>query len=319
MEPLHKSSQLTIEEVKALYFDQQAIIETPTPVYRFDHPSAKFYFTYDTQLFKPEFFMAVMSMLDRTAPQPIELKKYYLENGQKAVDHAKERSEYGMLMHITFGEMIIKGSIDIETIDLRVRDHMFTRQLLYDQRKWTEELTKDILSFGQFVIDYDVKPLSIAQLLVSRELGIGGELDFVCEMNDKLYTDKTAQSARKRCRTLIDFKSGKSGFFENNAIQLEAYRRIWNENFPGNEVDSIANWGGKAWIKSPSYAFERHDGKPCLQKLDHYIELGRIDEIAPNSYIRKYKGVVEFGKSPDANYESVQVERIIAEIMTKRI
>lgn len=317
---IENNKGITLEEVKAAYFDKDAIITTPTKVYKFEHPAAKFYFTYDMDEFKPNFFISVSSVLDSQVPMAKEIIEMMVKMGKNAFDeHVRERKMYGMIMDRTFKNLLIKKEVDLMEVPQIVSDFMVEHSLSYNQEWWTEELRKDILSFGNWVYDYNVKPLSIGQLLVSENLGIGGEIDLVCMMNDKGYTDKTPELMRKRVIRIVDFKSGKKGFYDTNILQLGYYKEVWNENFPEYPCDSIANWGGKNWRSEANYEFKVHDSNPVLAKCEYYLELAKIDNITPDRTVRIYNGSVVIGQPVSDRFQALSTEQIINEIMTKRI
>ena len=58
---------------------------------------------------------------------------------------------------------------------------------------------------------------------------------------------------------MIDFKSGRKGFYESHVHQLYLYKDMWEENYPDIPVQSVFNWSPKDWRKSPTYNFECQD------------------------------------------------------------
>jgi hypothetical protein len=42
---------------------------------------------------------------------------------------------------------------------------------------------------------------------------------------------------------LVDIKSTQSGFYEDNEIQLKAYKDLWDIEFPGNSIARVYNYG----------------------------------------------------------------------------
>jgi hypothetical protein len=94
--------------------------------------------------------------------------------------------------------------------------------LMGDEIKWTEG-EKDnynldewmmILKFYEFYSTYKPKVIAVEESLVDSELGFGGTLDLVCELEGIIW--------------YIDWKSGNS-IHKTNKIQVAAYQRIWNK------------------------------------------------------------------------------------------
>lgn len=61
---------------------------------------------------------------------------------------------------------------------------------------YAEDLKKDILSFAQFVIDYDVKPLCIEQSLYSSK-GYAGMIDLVANIRTTSLSDELKAREKK--------------------------------------------------------------------------------------------------------------------------
>ncbi len=72
---IYKSRELTIEEVKSLYFDPEALIEPAYRLYRIDSDSIRYYYTLDETI-KPEFYTSVTSFIKLTVPPGIGLLKW---------------------------------------------------------------------------------------------------------------------------------------------------------------------------------------------------------------------------------------------------
>jgi hypothetical protein len=318
--PIFKNQELTIEEVIALYFNHDSIVAQPEPVYRLDSPKAKFYYTFDRINYRPEYFMAVTSFLAKVMPVAPQVVEKMIDLGKHAFNSYKnERALYGTMMDMEFNRFLIEGKYDMDAIPEVLAAHHAKLGSQVSLSEWIEEFNTDITAFAQWVHDYDVKPLAIGIMLVSRNLGIGGQLDLVCEMNDMLYTEKTPVSQRKRVRRVIDNKSGKNGFYESHILQVKAYGLIWDENFPEYPIDGIANFAPKKWLKGPSYDFKDHSDNPVCNKLEHYIEIARIDNLTPNRYIKMFNGQLTVGEPVTNQYVNVELDKFITEKMLNRL
>jgi hypothetical protein len=318
--PIYKAQELTIEEVKAIYFNNDAIVAQPEPVYRLDSSQAKFYYTFDHSLFRPEYFMAVTTFLSKLVPLAQGIIDKMVELGKDRFEaYRNERAAYGTMMDIEFNKFLIAGTYDMEAIPDIVKEYHLSSGIKGNAKTWIDEFNKDITSFAQWVHDYNVKPLAIGLMLVSRNLGIGGQIDLACEMNAELYSEKTPLEKRKRVRALVDYKSGKSGFYETNILQLEAYKEMWEENFPEYPIDMIANYAGTNWIKEPNYNFKDHTSSVVRRKLPPLIELAQIDNFKPQRSIKFFKGILVKGEPVSEQYSVVDVDSLITEKMLQRL
>ncbi len=318
---IHQDIGLTIEQVRALYFDDKSIITQPEMIYRLDNGSNKFYYTFNFQEFKPEYYLSTTTLLQNTMPTPYAILEWYAKLGERGAEAKKqERQNYGLMMDIEFSNFLINKKCDLETLSDRV--HAYCIQHKCDVSfvpEWTEELKKDLLSFNQWCMDYDVEPIAMQMMLVSREFGVVGILDLVCMKNEKLYTDKTADKDRKRVRALIDYKSGKSGqFYESNEIKLEIYKVCWNENFPEYPIGQLANYSGKDWLKTPSYNFKDQTVCNSHRKIGHLLEIASIDAYEPTRIIKVMGGQMSFKEMGD-NCKAYNADEYIINIHRQQL
>ncbi len=320
-EVLFKSRELTIEQMKALFFDDKSLLAQPEPVYKFTHPSESFYYTFDPIKMRPEYFMPVTGFLKKVMPTPQPIIDNMVDMGKLAFNaKMNERGLYGTMMDIEFNKRLIAGSYDLDLIDDVVREHHKASGSLVPVEFWIAEFNTDITALNQWIDDYEVEPLAIGLMLVSRQLEIGGKIDLACKMNKNLYTDKTPVSSRQRVKRLVDFKSGKKGFYDSHILQLESYRECWDEKFHDYPMDGIANFAPTNWRNEPGYNFKDHTDNAVTRKLPHYIELARIDGMEPKKEVKLFFGTLEKGKPVMGNNcKVVPVAELIVEQMLKRI
>lgn len=319
---LHQEPGLTVEEVKALYFKKDAIIGQPMPIYRLDNGKLKFYYTWDEEEFIPNFYLSVTSFTDANVPKDPGLIEWMVSMGPvEYKKYVSERKHYGMLMDEAFGHFLISGNISLDQIEGRVYDYCAEKHLFVQQELWVDELKKDILSFAQWLMDYNVEPLGIQMMLASDENGLSGRLDLRCNMDSKNYTEKTPPESRKRHAAIVDYKSGKSGnFYLENEIQLGCYRDIWNFNFPDDPVECIYNWSGKNWRTRPGYHFKNQTGARSLDKIPHYLEIAELDkQTTPMSKVNIISGNVTKGNAIDSNFRVFDPVEYVRNLMTERL
>jgi hypothetical protein len=213
-------------------------------------------------------------------------------------------------MHVLFAELLINGYVDLDGIKERATANIENAGLRVDPFYWAEALKKDCIAFHQFCHDYFVEPWGIEIMLVNKELGISGAVDLPCKMYDKKYTDATPESKRKRVNAIVDFKSGRKGFYESNEIQLEAYKQIWEYNFPDIPIEQLFNFAPSDWRKGPSYKLQNQTDKPSREKLPYMIEMAKIDHVEPDAKFKVTKGELALDQSNENNYETLSLSYI---------
>ena len=251
---------MTVEQIQAEFFNEDALQEQPEPVYRLDSSGHRYYYTFDEDG-EPRFYVSVTTLIKQTLPTAPSLVKWIADMGyEESQRFAQERAHYGTFMHAQIAELIIARSYNLNLIRERLRMFIESEQLPSDFMGYADDFKKDILAFAQFMKDTDLKPLAIEIVLTNPEDGYAGAIDLVAELTieekgffGEVY--KTGANAGKpketkqsrRIRAIIDFKSGRKGFFPEYEIQLHAYKKMWNMNFEAHPVEKVFNWSPKDW------------------------------------------------------------------------
>ena len=116
-------------------------------------------------------------------------------------------------------------------------------------------------------------------------------IDLPCTMLKKI-------GGEERVATIIDFKSGRKGFYEEHEIQLGLYREMWNVNFPDLQIERIANFSPKEWRKKPTYNFKDQTKAKSLAKIPYILALSRLDEGEKDEFTA-VSGVVTLNDETD--------------------
>lgn len=321
---------MTVEEMKAIFFDFDALREAPERVYRLNSSGHRYYYTFDENG-EPRFFVSVTTFIKQTLPTSPILVKWMADMGyEESQRYAAERANYGTFMHGQIADLLITRKYDLNVLKSRLKRYVETEQLPSDFINYADDLKKDILSFAQFMIDTKLKPLAIEIILTHPRDGYAGALDLACELEieEKGYfgeTYKTGANAgkpkqstiTKRVRAIIDFKSGKKGFFEEHEIQLQAYKEMWDIHFPNNPVDKILNWSPKDWRgQTPTYNLKDQTNSPNLKKLPYLVELARIEDDKRENTIVACSGLIEIDSCVDLSKNIT--EFTLSELVKKR-
>lgn len=276
---------ITSEEVTALFFNNQILISAPYRIFQLNSKGRRYYYRYDEKG-NPEFFPSVTTILSQTMPTPPHLLKWIADRGIEEADRIKnERASYGTFMHAAFEELIINRSYDMDGLKGKLKEYIEINRLPEDFIYYADDLKKDILSFAQFVIDYDVQPLAVEIALVHPFYKYAGMIDLPCTMLDRI-------GGEDRINAIIDFKSGKKGFFEEMEIQLGMYRDMWNVNFEKHPITRIFNFAPKDWRKKPSYHLKEQTDSPNIAKIPSLLEIAAIEDAKRENTFTSVSGRV---------------------------
>lgn len=262
---------MTIEEMKATYFDSDSLIEPTYKLWQLNSNGHRYYYRYDEKG-NPEFFPSVTTILSQTLPKSKYLIKWIAETGtEEAERYMHERGMYGTFMHAEYEELLINRKYDLDGLKSKLKKYIETNRLPDDFIYYADELKKDILSFAQFIKDYDVRPLAVEIALVHPYHIYAGMIDCPCSMLSKI-------GCEKRINAIIDFKSGKKGFYEEAEIQLAMYRDMWNVNFEEHPIDRVYNFAPKNWGKKPTYHLKDQTDSPNAKKVQALLDIAAIED-----------------------------------------
>ena len=321
---------MTAEEMKAIFFAKDALIEAPEKVYRLNASGHRYYYTFreDGQ---PQFFVSVTTFIKQTMPTSPVLLKWIAETGySESQVYAQERASYGTFMHAQIAELLITGRYDLNSVKAKLRDYIEKEQLPSNFINYSEDLKKDILAFVQFAIDTNLKPIAIELVLTHPTDGYAGAMDLACEFDAEISgyfgefykTGANAGKERKttkieRVRAIIDFKSGRKGFFEEHEVQLHAYKEMWNIHFPSTPIERVFNWSPKDWRGTkPSYNLKDQTDSPNAKKLPYLVKLARIEDDKRDNTVVLCSGAINLQTTKDLS-ENIS-EFTLSEIVKKK-
>jgi hypothetical protein len=164
---------------------------------------------------------------------------------------------------------------------------------------WIEDLTSDILAFAQFCVDYKVKPIAI-EIMLAHPDGYAGTIDLVCYLTirEKINPEKTWIASNTLYREIlagVDMKSGRKGFYDEHAIQLESYRHLIKNEWPDLEVEKIFNWSPKEWKTEPGYNLKDQSSSVDARKFELLVDLAKVELLKVPGAFLVPKGRIEFG------------------------
>ena len=275
---------MTMEEIRALYFDSTALVEPAYRIYQLNSDGHRYYYRFENG--EPVFYPSVTTLLSQTMPTSPFLIQWMLDNGKEgAVEKRDLAAAYGTFMHAQFERVIINRSYDFDAVPDVLAEYMRQNNLpdkfFYEN---VNKIRKDVLAFVQFVRDWSVQPLAIEIGLVHPEHRYAGCVDMPCVMTDP----KTGEIFT----AIVDFKSGRKGFFEEHEIQLHLYREMWNVNFPDKPVQRVFNFSPKDWRKAPSYNLKDQTDSPNAAKVPYILGLAAIEDDKRDNVFTVIRGTL---------------------------
>lgn len=278
---------LTVEQMKALFFDAASLREPAYRLYRLDGEGHRYYYRFEDG--QPVFYPSITTLLQMTMPTSPFLIDWIVANGKEGAAEKRDlAAAYGTLMHWQFEVLLINRTYDFDAVPAIIQDYL-NRENLPDKvfGEWCVRLRKDILAFIQFVRDYNVRPLAIEISLASPTYHFAGTLDMPCVMTDpKTRQDFTA---------IVDFKSGRKGFWEEHELQLHLCKMAWDENFPEIPIQRLFNFAPKDWRKSPTYNLEDQTGSKNAEKLPYLLALAAIEDEKRENTVTVIRGKFDLG------------------------
>lgn len=299
---------LSVEEMHALFLDN-ALIEPSYKVYQLNSKGHRYYYRINEDG-TPEFFPSVTTIISQTTPTAPHLIKWIAEKGyEEAEAYKQERAAYGTFMHAIFEELIINRTYDLDALKDELLAYIERHRLPVDFVYHADELKKDILAFAQFVKDYDVRPLAVEIALVHPTYCYAGMIDLPCTM-------KSSPKSDERITAIVDFKSGKKGFFEDYEIQLHLYKMMWNENFPEMPIDRVFNFAPKDWRKSPTYTLKDQTKSAAAAKIPHLLAIASIEDDKRENVFTSVGGTINL--DADVSLDENITTLTLADIVKKR-
>lgn len=294
---------MTVEEMTAMFFDEKTLIEPPYKVWQLNSKGHRYYYRYD-DAGNPEFFPSVTTILSQTLPKAPHLINWIANKGIEEAERYKgERAAYGTFMHAAFEELLINRAYDLDGLKGKLKEYIEVYRLPDDFIYYADDLKKDVLAFAQFVLDYDVRPLAVEIALVHPYYKYAGMIDCPCTMRAKIGSDD-------RINAIVDFKSGRKGFYEESEIQLGMYRDMWNVNFEQFPVTRIFNFSPKDWRKRPSYNLKEQTDSPNIRKIPYLLEIAAIEDEKKDNTFTSVNGMVLLDNAPDLTQNVISLSLV---------
>lgn len=304
---------MTVEEIRSLYFDADALKEPAYRIYQLNSDGHRYYYRFD-ESGEPVFYPSVTTLLKQVLPTSPFLIEWMIANGKEgSIEKRDLAAAYGTFMHIQFETLIINRRYNFDEVPAVLLDYM-ERENLPEKvfTEWLPKIRKDVLAFAQFVRDYNVRPLAVEIGLVHPDYHFAGCIDLPCIMTDP--------KSGNTFTAIVDFKSGRKGFYEEHELQLHLYRKMWNVNFPDIPVERLFNFSPKDWRgEKPTYNLKDQTDSKNACKLPHLLALAAIEDEKRDNTLTIVRGVIDLdnGKISD-NVLSLSLAELIKTKATEK-
>jgi hypothetical protein len=319
---------MSFELVPTEWFDENAIQLPDYKVGRVNFGQGRSYIRIspDGQLENPfRLYTSLTTSIAQSMPTPKALEDWKFQHGKKEADRLmKVAAHYGTMMHIEIGKFIKEKVYDLDSCNEVVEDYTSENNFWdNDCVEWQHKLKEDMLAFAQFYNDYEVIPLGLEYVLLSDERGFGTPIDLVCFLTvteDGFdYNDPYKSGPRKgeprevkvkvQKRAIINFKSGRKGFYETHGIQMECERLLWDENFPDSPIDVAMNWAPADWKTNPTYKVKEWQGTTSKEEIEAILKLAQI-RYQSKAEKRKYMSMSGCISTTESVAAAVQFEDV---------
>lgn len=283
----------TPEVVLTQWFKEDAIRLPDYKVGRIYAGSGRFYIKLDQECnpvspVRP--YTSLTTAIDQCQPMAPQLLKWHCELGyDEAKRISRMKAHYGSLLHEEIGRYLTSEIYDFDRTKESVADYL-GRTSYYQPEcdTWDEDLKYDMAAFIAFAQEFEIKPLGIEYVLLS-ERGFGTMIDLVCDLvwpvkgfHGEVYKSGERKGEPKETtaflprRAIINFKSGRHGFYDSHGLQLTCEKMLWEENFPDLPVDLALNWSPSEWRSNPSWNLKDWTGEFTEAEIAAVLSLAQI-------------------------------------------
>jgi hypothetical protein len=300
------------------YIDEAVIKTPPYYISRVSAESGRHYMVRSKdsdEESEPIVLPSITTIIRNTSPLSPFIIDKMIQMGKEAWGaYLEERADYGTNLHIIIGYFIRNKSVKIpferEVVDdIGMNNRGFNHKVFF---KFEQDTYSDLLSFCAFFNEYQVEPLALELPLASANLGFAGTLDMPCKMTlrvkgywGEVYKTGPQKGSMKesyndvRVIGLVDFKSGRHGFYRDNELQLKMAEMLFREHYPElcDEFPvKLFNWSPKEWRTEPSFLLTEQTDKVMDLNIKSRVSLF-FSEYGSNPKKRRlYEGVLELGQ-----------------------
>ena len=220
-------------------------VEPEFYLWRYDAGNDRFYMRLAQDGTILSHYLSVTAFCKMSLSTSPHLIDWMLKHGDQAVNIRDERAAYGTLLH----KLAVNGILTQRVSFQEAREHALieanTTGFPGMAMKWQMDVCADLCAFFLFYKEKVTDIIGLEFPVASDTFGLGGTIDII----------GMVRFNRRVVPAVIDVKSGRKGFWEAHELQLQVYKKIWNEMFPNLPVSHVFNWAPAAWKTVPKYKF----------------------------------------------------------------
>jgi hypothetical protein len=328
---------LSIEDIKTIYFDADAIRLPDYRLGRLQFGDGRLYYRYGHQEADAvELFNSLTTVIYQCTPMPFSLLEWYCRYGMTEAKRISDTAaKYGTLMHIEIGRFCETQEYDFDKTEAVVEAYLSKINFWQPECKlWGWKLKQDMIAWAQFVHDTKLKCIAVEMVLCSSK-GFATAIDVVADMDlpvkgewGEVYASGTRKGQPKvtsknvRKRVLINMKSGRHGFYPNNGLQVAAEKILFEENFPDIKIDAFLNWAPTDWesVDGDKYKFKDWTDSIDMREIDCMFSLAEVkfrDKMQNKDRLNIW-GQLVYGNSPGTNISIQKLVDMVKAIELKK-
>lgn len=266
---------------------------------------------------------SVTTILAYTLPMEDWLVRWIAKWGyERAIEKRDQSAHYGTLFSIVVSDFIKNRQIDLNTIEARINAYRLSNYIDFSTDFWERKLKEDLYALSCFVADYQFEPLAVELPLFSAKYRFAGTIDAIGYMqigsgqNGKiLKRDKET----KRVLAIIDWKTGRHGFYRSHEAQLHMYQLLFTENYPefADKDIRLYNWSPKDWESEEDAKYTIKDQTQSQEALSilNYLAIYQSHKSQKEYKIKTIEGVLKFGQS-NGNLKFIDYKDIVKNKIT---
>ncbi len=297
-------------------------------LYRSHMDRSRFYYTMiNNQILR---LPSVTTILAEVLPTEEWLIRWIASWGyERALEKRDEAAHYGTIFSICAADLLRHGSFDLSTIETALDIYRYSNNITFPTDHWVNKLKEDLFALTSFIQDYNFEPIAIELPLISTKYKFAGTLDALGYItigngqNGKILKsdikkDKNGnivENKTRRVLAIIDWKTGRKGFYRSHEAQLHMYYLLVQENFPEFQHQEIRlyNWAPKYWENpdDPKYHFKDQTNSTEKLKILHYLAIYHTEYQNWEPKIKQIDGILSLKKPNDNVCQVLEYRELI--------
>jgi hypothetical protein len=239
----------------------------PYTLYRYDLGNDRYYFEYPvTGEAIP--YLSVTAWTKKVLGESEYLGKWRGNVGNDYADwYSGMRAERGSLGHMLVAEIERTGEGSFRHVREMAYETAIEKGYPHQALAWQDSLVNDIACWMQFRKERNLEVLGAEVCVRSTRYGLAGAIDMICRLD----------FGKDRVNAIIDMKFGNVNE-EHHALQLNAYKTIWNDDFKDYfEVSHVFNWSPNKYTSRKPYTLKNQTDSTYAKSVRERMGLAKLE------------------------------------------